>query len=92
MLSTDELLDWLALYEISPWGEDRADMRAAVQSVWNRGAAFTELRPTFPYVESDIDDISDEDEAEFIEVLDAINRRDQDAPAGTAKPETDRVS
>lgn len=29
-LTTDELAGWLALYEIDPWGERRADIREAV--------------------------------------------------------------
>ena len=29
-LTTEELAHWLALYEIDPWGERRADIREAV--------------------------------------------------------------
>jgi hypothetical protein len=29
-MTTDELAGWVALYEIDPWGERRADIREAV--------------------------------------------------------------
>lgn len=33
VLSREEYLDWLALYNCDPWGEDRADLRARTVAI-----------------------------------------------------------
>lgn len=64
-LCRSELLDWLALWQVDPWGPDRADRRAAVQSAWNRGAGFDTFQMEYPYV----GDVSDDDD-ELLDLLD----------------------
>lgn len=86
VLTADELQDWLALYEVDPWGEHRADLRSAVGAVAVFGG-FRELQPEYPYVPPDNEDISAEDEAELMETLREMNN----GTAGTAESETDRV-
>lgn len=60
VLSRDELLDWLAVYEISPWGPEREDLRTAVGSLWARGAEFEKIRIEYPHVENVDPDAEDE--------------------------------
>jgi hypothetical protein len=55
-LTWDELLDWLALWEIDPWGETRRDVRAAVASLWERGATFDAVEIAYPHVDTGEDD------------------------------------
>ncbi len=62
------MLDWLAVYEIDPWSESRKDIRAAVTSLWNRGATFDQLELLYPH-SSDTGEISEEDEAEAIAAI-----------------------
>lgn len=75
-LTRDELLDWLALYEVSPWGPERDDFRAAAHSLWVRGVKTASV--IYPYVEqeTEIDD-------ELIAMLDADRAasREGEAPA-----------
>jgi len=78
-LTTDELLDWLALYEIDPWGETRRDYRAAVASMWVRGAKFEDVRPTYPHV-----GCVDADDDDLIALLDADRLEAERLDAGRA--------
>jgi hypothetical protein len=55
-LTRDELLDWLALWSIDPWGESRQDVRSAVASLWSRGANFDDVTIEYPHVQTDEDD------------------------------------
>lgn len=90
MLTREELLDLMALYEVDPWGESRADMRAAVNTCATV-MGFAELQYDYPYVPTDSDDFSDEDEAELIAILKEMNQG-KDGATRTAESETDRVS
>jgi hypothetical protein len=38
-LTWEQLADWQRYYEQEPWGEIRADMRAAANSLWSRSCA-----------------------------------------------------
>lgn len=62
-LTRDELLDWLALYEVDAWGPGRDDRRAACQSLWNRGLPFSDVEISFPYIKSEEDEIEADLEA-----------------------------
>ncbi len=55
-LGRDELLDWLAMWEVDPWGPERDDIRAAAASFWNRGGEFDSILIQYPHVPSDTDD------------------------------------
>ena len=79
-MSRDQLLDWLAVYDLDPWGEQRQDIRAAVASIWTRGAKFDELRISYPHA-PDMAEISEEDEIEAIEQIAAEQEREKHAPA-----------
>jgi hypothetical protein len=50
---------WLRFYELEPWGDQRADQRAAAQAMWNTApyaASDTELPSLqFPYFENETD-------------------------------------
>ncbi len=62
-----ELLDWLAIYEISPWGPERSDKRAAIHSLWSRGVKFDDVAIDYPHVETESGEIDDD----LIAMLDA---------------------
>lgn len=36
-------MEWLAEYQLKPFGEERADLRQAVSDYWNIGAQLTEI-------------------------------------------------
>lgn len=94
-MTWSELNDWLALYDVDPWGERRADMRSAVNALQSNGCK--EVEVLWPYIGSaDSDDISVEDEAEIIAIIQqerqALIEAKQHATVGTTQSETDRVS
>lgn len=93
-MTWSELNDWLALYDVDPWCERRADMRSAVNALLSSGCKEVEL--LWPYVASaDSDDISVEDEAEIIAIIQRERQaqsESQHATAGTTQPETNRLS
>lgn len=68
-----ELLDWLAIYETSPWGPERDDQRAAVHSLWTRGVKFEDVAIEYPHVEIDSGEIDDD----IIAMLDADAEENQ---------------
>jgi hypothetical protein len=88
-MTWSELNDWLALYDIDPWGEQRADLRSSVNALLTNGVRDVEV--LFPYVgQPDSDEISVEDEAELIATLSQMNQAQTDGPR-TAESKTDRV-
>lgn len=55
-LSWDEFLDWQAAHELDPWGELRADLRAAVPLAMVAAVLTADARPpdlTWPYFGED---------------------------------------
>lgn len=54
--------------EVDPWGPQRDDRRAAVQSLWMRGANFDEVRIDYPHVG---DHNADSDDEDIINMLEA---------------------
>ncbi len=70
------MLDWLAFYEVEPWGEARKDLRSAVQSLHNRGIDFDRLPMMWPYHEQTDDD--EVDEADIIAEIEAEQAREKD--------------
>ena len=55
-LDRDELLDWLALWEIDPWGPKRDDLRSAVQGFRIRYGEDEAIKVEYPYVANDSED------------------------------------
>ncbi len=90
-MTWSELNDWLALYDIDPWGERRSDLRSAVNALQSVGSK--EVDVIYPYVSSpDSDEISVEDEAELIATLQQMNQAESDdAATRTTEPETNRL-
>ncbi|HBE71240.1 MAG TPA: hypothetical protein DDW52_24095 [Planctomycetaceae bacterium] len=81
-LTRSELLDWLALWQVDPWGPDRADRRAAVQAGWFRGVSFQAVSMEYPYVGGD------DGEEELLDLLDQDRKdRDNAGEASTPEPE-----
>lgn len=79
VLTRDQVLDWLAVYEIDPWGQSRQDIRAAVSAIWARGGSFDDLHIEYPHA-SDSLAISDEDEFDAIEQIAAAQERERRCP------------
>ncbi len=59
----------MALWEVDPWGPERDDLRAAVQSAWNRGADMETLQIQFPYREAKDAKETEADEDEIVALL-----------------------
>lgn len=55
------------MMEVDPWGPQRDDRRAAVQSLWNRGAKFEEIKIDYPHVGEHNTDSEDDDIIELLE-------------------------
>lgn len=70
-LSHSEWVEWCALAEVDPWGEARADMRAA-QVAWAAGASqFFEKPPELGDLLLDFSRCNEPDEDELERRLDA---------------------
>lgn len=86
-LTRDELLDWLAFWEVNPWGSVRSDMRAAVQSLWNRGAGLETLQVAYPYTDQPVE--NEEDIDDFLQEL--KSRLENGSPTSTPEPQDNRI-
>lgn len=75
-LERDELLDWIALWQVDCWGPERDDLRAAATSFWNRGGSFDEIKIQFPYV-------AEESEEDIIAMLERDAKEREIDGAGT---------
>lgn len=74
-MTRDELLDWLAVCEVSPFSEERDDLRSFVgaKAAWD---AEKKIKALYPYFETDMDLISEEDEEDFIDYLEGLSEEE----------------